>query len=59
MEMLKIIGLVLLITLIIVLWIRYNPKLDLVATRDTYTLLLWYNKYDWLDDWVRTYIKIF
>lgn len=39
--------------------VRYNPKLDLVESGRKYELLLWYNKYDWLGNCKRTYIKLF
>lgn len=40
--------------------LRYEPKLDLVVSKNTYILLLWYNKYDWAGVYVtRTYIKLF
>lgn len=44
----------------IIVFIRYEPKLDLVVSKNTYILLLWYNKYDWAGVYVtRTYIKLF
>lgn len=44
----------------IVLFTRYEPKLDLVKSRNKYIMLLWYNKYDWTGVYVtRTYIKLF
>lgn len=38
---------------------RYNPKLDLIESSRKYELFLWYNKYDWLGNCKRTYIKLF
>lgn len=39
--------------------VRYNPKLDLVESGRKYELFLWFNKYDWLGNCSRTYIKLF
>lgn len=45
---------------VIIVFIRYEPKLDLVLSKNKYILLLWYNKYDWTGVYVtRTYIKLF
>ena len=39
---------------------RYGPNLDLVQSGRKYILLLWYNKYDWNDEYDgRKYIKLF
>lgn len=44
----------------IIIFIRYEPRLDLVKSGNKYILLLWFNKYDWLGDCEkRTYIKLF
>lgn len=49
----------LVLILIIRTFVKYNPKLDLVVSKNTYILLLWYNKYDWVGNLTRTYIKLF
>lgn len=49
----------LVLILIIRTFVRYSPKLDLVVSKNTYILLLWYNKYDWMGNCTRTYIKLF
>lgn len=39
---------------------RYDPKLDLVKYEYGYTLILWYNKFNWSNEYEgRTYIKLF
>ena len=39
---------------------RYGPNLDLVQSGRKYILFLWYNKYDWNDEYEgRRYIKLF
>lgn len=44
----------------IIIFIRYEPRLDLVKSGNKYILLLWFNKYGWLGDYEkRTYIKLF
>ena len=44
----------------VIIFTRYEPKLDLVKSRNKYIMLLWYNKYDWTREYVtRTYIKLF
>lgn len=55
--MLVIMGLLIVVLLIWSL-IRYDPKLDLIATRNTYTLLLWFNEHGAIG-FKRSYIKIF
>lgn len=59
MQFIQTIGGLLVIIIIIRLWIKYNPKLDLITTNNKYTLLLWYNKYNMLGDKIRTYTTIF
>lgn len=53
--------LVALLIIVGLLWvfIRYEPKFDLIATGNTYTLLFWYNKWNWDNVRTRTYIVIF
>lgn len=54
-----VIVIVLLIGAIIV-FTRYEPRLDLVKSGNKYLMLLWYDKYDWSGIYVtRTYIKLF
>ena len=39
---------------------RYGPNLDLVRSGRKYILFLWYNKYNWDDEYEgRRYIKLF
>lgn len=50
-------GIIILFCLIIV-FVRYEPKIDLVSSYVNYHVLLWYNKYE--GEYVtRTYIKLF
>ena len=54
---------ILIVTLLVraaIVFTRYEPKLDLVKSRNKYIMLLWYNKHDWFEVYVtRTYIKLF
>lgn len=60
MQLLFFILIIALIVGAIIVFTRYEPKLDLVLSKNTYILLLWYNKYDWTRNYVvRTYIKLF
>lgn len=56
---LKILVIVSLIAYITSRIIRYKPSLDLIQSRDKYHLFFWFNKYDWLGNCNRTYIKLF
>lgn len=48
------------VILLIRTFIRYDPNLDLVQSGRKYILFLWYNKYDWNDEYEgREYIKLF
>lgn len=61
MQLLVFILIVALLVGAAIVFTRYEPKLDLVKSRNKYIMLLWYNKYDL--DWsiyiTRTYIKLF
>lgn len=60
MQLMSFIIIIALIVGAIIVFNRYEPKLDLVVSKNTYILLLWYNKYDWAGVYViRTYIKLF
>lgn len=59
MMYLKILVIVSLIAYITSRIIRYKPRLDLIQARDKYHLFFWFNKYDWLGNCIRTYIKLF
>lgn len=42
------------------IFIRYEPKLDLVCTDERKILFLWYNSFNWMDEFTgRKYIKLF
>ena len=48
------------VILLIRTFTRYDPNLDLVQSGRKYMLFLWYNKYDWNDEYEgRRYIKLF
>lgn len=55
----KILLIVSAIILISYLFIKYEPKFDLVKSKNNYILFLWYNKYDWNGNGSRKYIKLF
>lgn len=60
MQLLVFILIVALLVGAAIVFTRYEPKLDLVKSRNKYIMLLWYNKYDWVGIYVtRTYIKLF
>lgn len=56
---LKILVIVSLIAYITSRIIRYKPRLDLIQSRGKYHLFFWFNKYDWLGNCSRIYIKLF
>lgn len=48
------------VILLIGTFTRYDPNLDLVQSGRKYILFLWYNKYNWNDEYEgRRYIKLF
>ena len=55
----KILFSIIIIILLIRGLFRYNPRLDLIESGRKYELFLWYNKYDWLGNCKRAYIKLF
>lgn len=55
----KILFSVIILILLIKGLFRYNPRLDLIESGRKYELFLWYNKYDWLGNCKRAYIKLF
>lgn len=60
MQLLVFILIVALLVGAAIVFTRYEPKLDLVKSRNKYIMLLWYNKYDWAGVYIaRTYIKLF
>lgn len=48
MQLLYFLLIIALIVGAIIIFIRYEPRLDLVKSSNKYILLLWFNKYDWL-----------
>ena len=55
---------VLLIICAMVLIIKYEPSIDIIAVGNRYEILLWYNKYQWnylinKPEVVRNYIHLF
>lgn len=44
---------------VIALYHRYNPKIDIVVSKNRKVILLWYYKYYYDGDIRRTYIKLF
>ena len=44
---------------IIVVYNNYSPKIDIVTSKNKYTVLLWYNKWYYSGECGRTYIKLF
>ena len=59
MQLLCFILIIALIVGAIIVFTRYEPKLDLVKSKHKYILLLWYNKYGFFGDCTRKYIKLF
>lgn len=55
----KILLIVSAIILIPYLLMRYDPKFDLVKSKNNYILFLWYNKYNWDGNGSRKYIRLF
>lgn len=60
MQLLIALSIMVIIIIAIVVFTRYEPKLDLVKSSNKYILFLWYNKYNWVGEYCRrTYIKLF
>lgn len=60
MQLVEFLLIIALIVGAIIVFTRYEPRFDLVKSRDRYILIFWYNKYDWTGTWVtREYIKLF
>lgn len=60
MQLVLLVFTIILIVGVIVSFTRYEPKLDLVKSKNKYIMLLWYNKYNWTGEYIkRAYIKLF
>ena len=59
METSIIFFIVLICILIISLYSRYVPKIDIVLSKNKYIVLLWYNKYYMDGECKRTFKKLF
>lgn len=60
MQLVEFLLIIALIVGAIIVFTRYEPRLDLVKSRNKHILIFWYNKYDWTGAWVtREYIKLF
>ena len=51
--------LILLCIFIILMFNKYNPKIDIVVSRNKHIVLLWYNKWTSLNDGERTFVRLF
>lgn len=51
--------LILLCIFIILMFNKYNPKIDIVLSRNKRIVLLWYNKWTSLNDGERTFKRLF
>lgn len=59
METPSIMFLILLCIFIILMFNKYNPKIDIVVSRNKHIVLLWYNKWTSLNDGERTFVRLF
>lgn len=59
METPSIMFLILLCIFIIIMFYKYNPKIDIVLSRNKRIVLLWYNKWTSLNDGERTFVRLF
>lgn len=59
MEIPSIMFLILICIFIILMFNRYNPKIDIVLSKDKRIILLWYNKWTSLNDGERTFVRLF
>lgn len=59
MEAPSIMFLILLCIFIILMFNKYNPKIDIVVSRNKHIVLLWYNKWTSLNDGERTFVRLF
>lgn len=56
----NVLSLIVLCICIIIIYNRYSPKIDIIISRDTYIVLLWYNKKNQYDDgYKRAYVQLF
>lgn len=59
MEILSILLFVPIVFLLVIMYNKYKPKIDIVVSEDNYIVLLWYYKYYWNGEVERTYVKLF
>lgn len=59
MEAPSIMFLILICIFIILMFNKYNPKIDIVLSRDKRIVLLWYNRWTSLNDGKRTFVRLF
>ena len=59
MEAPSIMFLILICIFIILMFNKYNPKIDIVLSRDKRIVLLWYNRWTSLNDGERTFKRLF
>ena len=51
--------LILICIFIILMFNKYNPKIDIVLSKDKRIVLLWYNKWTSLSEGERTFVRLF
>lgn len=59
METPSIMFLILICIFIILMFNKYNPKIDIVLSKDKRIVLLWYNKWTSLSEGERTFVRLF
>ena len=53
--MIKIIIIVCIIILLLFIYNKYSPKVDIILSNGNYVFIIWYNGRDNNGNWVRTY----
>lgn len=56
--MIKIIIIVCIIILLLFLYNKYSPKVDMILSNGNYVLIMWYNGRDNNGNYVRTYKRL-
>ena len=44
---------------LVLLYGKYEPRIDIIKRTNKHTIILWYNKKVFKDEIIRTYIKLF
>lgn len=59
MEVYSIFILIVLCIIIVSLYLRYEPSIDIVLSKNKYIVLLWYNSWETISEGKRAFKKLF